>query len=162
MHRIVSVWIAMVMISFHISLRGQDIVVKGGWSLTVDESNLAGGAGTDLIDTYESDLEALEIRIRKGGLTKFDDWYWRVDVNKSDFNWHQDFRLDVRRTSDGTGEGNISGGSAYREVTDSPDTFFSGSRNRSQIGVQLRLRGMSVSVPPDDYSTTVYYTVIEM
>jgi len=132
------------------------IKLNGVWSETIDASDLQAGAGSDLIDTHESLSDQISIEII-GATGK----NWRVDVKKNDTNWHSAFELSVRRTSDGTGSGTISGGTSYQEVTDTDKTFFDGSGSRQDIFEQLKLSGVSVQVPWDTYITTIYYTVVE-
>ncbi len=86
---------------------------------------------------------------------------WGLDVKKIDTNWHSNLHLHVKRTSDGTGSGTISGGDSYQEVTDIDQSFFSGNSDRSNVNVQLKLTGVSIQVPPDTYTTTIYYTVFD-
>jgi len=132
------------------------ITVIGSWSQTIDALDLQAGAGSDLIDTYESALDAVEIDIANAKLLN-----WRVDVRKDDTLWHSDFSLYVRRTSSGAGDGSISGGESYQVVSDTDQSFFSGSNDRKDIYVQLKLSGVSVQILPDTYTTTVHYTVVE-
>jgi hypothetical protein len=135
-----------------------DIVVTGSWALTIDASNLTGGAGTDLIDTYESASNQVTVTI--SGTTGDSD-NWRVDVKRTDSTWHNDFTLSVKRTGDGAGGGSISGGTAYQAVGTSDSAFFSGAGDRSDVPVQLELSGVSVQVAPNTYSTSVTYTVVD-
>ena len=139
---------------------GISISATGDWTETIDAFDLVSGAGSDLIDTYESIANAtvLTITAAGGGGGK----PWRIDVKRTDSNWHTDFTLYVRRTSDGTGPGSISGGLSYIEIVTTDSSFFSGVDNRSGIDVQYELTGMSVSVPPAIYSTTVTYTVVKL
>lgn len=133
----------------------QDITVTGSWTENIDASDLQAGAGSDLIDTYESASDQIDIYVDAQGARNY-----RVDVRKNDANWHSNFQLSVRRTSDGTGYGWVSGGTSYQEVTDTDQSFFTGNRDRQDIKVQLRLTGVSVQVPTDIYTTTVWYTVV--
>jgi hypothetical protein len=135
-----------------------DIVVTGDWLLTVDALDLQAGAGSDLIDTYESTADAISISI-SGTAGASDNW--RVNVKKADTYWDSSLHLYVQRTSDGTG-GSVSGGTAYQEITDVAQSFFDGSDDVSGIDVQLRLSGVSIQIPPDTYTTTVYYTVVDI
>jgi len=137
-------------------INAADIVVSGIWSETIDASDLQAGAGSDLYSSYESASDAISIDITAAD-------YYGVDVKKIDANWHSNFQLFVRRTTDGSGPGGskISGGDSYQEVTDTYQNFFTGRRNRSNVKIQLRLDGVSVQVPPDTYTTTVYYTVYD-
>jgi hypothetical protein len=134
------------------------ISLVGVWSETVDASDLAGGAGSDLISTYESASNQVSIDLTG---TTGDSDAWRVDIKRADTAWHGDLHLSLRRTSDGSGSGSISGGASYQEITDTYSEFFSGSGDRTGINVQLKINGVSVGVPADSYSTTVYYTVVD-
>ena len=128
------------------------ITATGSWSETIDASDLTGGAGTDLNSTYQSAADAVKINISATA-------NWRVDVKKINGNWHSSLLLSVKRSSDGTGAGSISGGTAYLEVTDIDQSFFSGNKSRNNVCVQFRLTGVSIQVPPGVYTATVYYTV---
>ncbi len=135
------------------------ITVTGSWSVTIDAADLQSGAGSDLTGTYESATDQIDIDIT-GTAGPGDTW--RVDVSKSDTNWHANFLLYVQRTSDGTGSpSHISGGTTYQEVTDTDQSFFNGERDKSNIDVQLKLEGVSILVPDDTYTTTVTYTVVD-
>lgn len=134
---------------------GGDLTVTGSWTEMIDSLDLQAGAGSDLIDTYESASNTVAIDI-------IAPTNWRVDVKKSDTNWHANFQLYVRRTSDGSGSGSISGGTSYQEITDTDQSFFNGTLDRSNITGQLKLTGVSVQIPVDTYTTTVYYTVVEI
>ena len=134
------------------------VSVVGSWAETVDSLDLQAGAGSDLIDTYVSSSTAVTIDI--SGTTGSGD-SWRLDVSKTDTTWDADLLLDVQRTTSGTGPGSIANGSSYQNVTGTAQSFFSGSGDRSDVKIQLRLRGMSVQVSPNTYSTTVFYTVVD-
>ena len=138
-------------------IQAQDITVTGSWSETIDASDLQAGAGSDLIDTYESASDQVTIDVFGQGGNP-----WRVDVKKVDTNWHSSFHLYVKRTSDGIGEEPISGGTSYQEVSDTDQSFFTRRKDRTNINVQLKLNGISVQIPPDTYITTVYYTVVDI
>lgn len=143
------------LLSFVSIIQAQEIVVTGSWTETIDVTDLQGGPGSDLVDTYESATDQVEIEI-KGKKTKD----WRVDVSKGDTHWHADFMLSVKRTADGIGSGGISGGTAYQEVTSVDTEFFTGGKNRKNVTIQIKLSNVSANIPTDTYSTTVYYTVI--
>jgi len=134
------------------------IEVTGDWSeTTIDYTDLLAGAGSDLKNPYESAVAAVSIDI----LDANGNWGVSVKADTDPPDWHSNLHLHVKRTSEGTGSGSISGGDAYLEVTDTDQDFFSGSLSRSGINVQLMLTGVSIQVPPDVYSTTVYYTVLD-
>ena len=135
--------------------RSVAIEVTGDWSETIDVNDLQSGPGSDLVNSHES---ASDVGVMDISGTTSD---WDVDVKKSDTNWHASFTLNVRRTTDGSGAGSISGGTSYQEITDTDSTFFSGNKNRSNIDLQLQLTGASVQITPDTYTTTVSYTITE-
>ena len=130
------------------------ITATGNWlDLTINASNLTGGAGSNLIDTYQSDPAAVSITITATSGN------WGLNVKKINSNWHDNLHLHIKRTSDGTGSGSVSGGGSYQEVKDIDQGFFSGNGDRSNVNVQLELTGVSIQVPPAVYTATVYYTV---
>jgi hypothetical protein len=135
------------------------ITAIGGVSRVIDSSDLLAGAGSDLHDTYESpaDATAIEILDCTGTAER-----WRVDVSRSDLEWNNNLVLYARVTSNGVGDGTVSGGGDFQEVTSSPSTFFSGVNNRQFIYVQYKLTGESVQVPIDKYRSTVTFTVVDI
>jgi hypothetical protein len=164
MNGFLKIWIFVVLLGcfFYNTAQSQEVSVSGNWSLTIDATDLQSGAGSDLIDTYESNTNQVYVSVTKSG-GFFSNWYWRVDITKTDGNWPSDFHLDVRRSSDGFGfGGSISGLTSYQEIVNSFPPYFTGNRNRYFIGMQYRLRGVSVQIPPDTYTTTVVYTVTEL
>jgi hypothetical protein len=135
------------------------ITAIGGVSRVIDSSDLIAGAGSDLHDTYESPVDATAIEILDCAGTAEG---WRVDVSRSDVEWNNNLVLYVRRTSNGVGDGTISGGGEYQEVTSSPSALFSGVNNRQFIYVQYKLAGESVQVPIDRYISNVTFTVVDI
>jgi hypothetical protein len=144
------------LISIDKKVQTQDITVTGSWFLTIDASDLQAGAGSDLNDKYTSANDAVHIDISNTSGN------WRVDVRRADSNWHSDFILKVKRNSDGTGSGTISGGTTEVTVPQTDQEFFTGSSDRDDVHVELTLENVSVQIPPDNYTTTVYYTVVDI
>ena len=136
-----------------------DITATGSWSRTIDASDLASGAGSDLVGIYESAVNATVLTLLN---TTGNTDNWRIDVRRSDSTWHGDFILYIQRTSDGTGGGSISGGLSYTAIGTTDSQFFSGAGDRSSVNLQYKLTGMSVSIPPNTYSTTVVFTVVDV
>ena len=137
-----------------------DLSATGGWTETVNESDLVSGAGSDLVDTYESATDATTMTIFN---CKNRNDEWRVDVRRIDGGgWHGNFTLFVKRTSDGQGQGEVSGGLSYIEITTTDSQFFLGAGDRDDINIQYKLTGMSIGVSPDNYSTTVIFTVVDI
>jgi len=132
------------------------ITVTGTWSELIDGMDLQGPPGSDLNNTYESSTTAIDIGITGAGSRP-----WRVNVRKVDILWPTSFTLYVRRTSDGSGSGSISGGNEYKEVIGVDNLFFSGNENRQGIKVQLKLSGVSAQIPLGNYLTTIIYTITD-
>jgi len=153
----IMLFILLSFIGFKQGAQAQTITVTGNWSLIIGLSDLQGGAGSDFNPTYESAVDQIIIDIQGKKTTN-----WRVDVSKDDITWDSRMLLYVRRTSDGTGPGSISGGLTYQQITEVDQEFFRGGKNRQNIHVQLKLDGITVGIPTGTYTTTVYYTVIEI
>ncbi len=137
--------------------RAIDISVTGDWYLIIDSSDLSGGPGSDLNANYRSARDEIVVDITNTNSR------WRVDIEGTVVTkWHSDMILQVRRTSDGSGSGNIRGGTNWKEVRQTSRSFFRGRRARTGIEVQYRLRGVSVNIPPDTYEKRITYTVTEL
>ncbi len=48
------------------------------------------------------------------------------------------------------------------EITTTDSELFSGAGNLNNIDMQYELTGMSIGVLPDNYSTTVIFTVVDI
>ena len=132
-----------------------DVTASGGWNRTVDSSDLASGPGSDLNPTYESAANATSIDLLAVG-------NYRIDVRRSIGSWSGDLTLYVKRTSNGTGSGSISGGGTYQAVSTTNTEFFTGNSNRNGVEVQYQTTGMSVDVSPSNYTTNVIYTITDL
>jgi len=132
------------------------IRVSGSWTEIIDFNDLQGGPGSDLIFSYESLVDAVDIDITGSGNRT-----WQVNIRRMDTNWDPGFTLDARRTSS---DQDVYGGTAYQQVTVSDQLFFYTNvspNNARNIKVQYRLSGVSVQSPPGTYATTVYFTVTQ-
>ena len=158
-HRLAILALACGLLVLPSSAHAKDITVMGSWSLTIDATDLVSGAGSDLNDTYESASDQVLITISNCA-SKND--RWRVDVSRTDSLWHNDLVLWVQRTGDGAGEGRISRGETYQEVSTANEKFFRGQGDLIDIPIQLQLTGVSISILPDTYSTTVTYTMFDI
>jgi hypothetical protein len=137
-----------------------DIAAAGGWNESVDQSDLISGPGSELIQVYESAAGGTVLDVSS---CIDDSDNWRIDVRRiDDGSWPGDLVLYLRRTSDGSGGGSISGGLSYVEVSTTDTELFSGTGNRTGINLQYRLTGMSTSVSPDDYSQTMVFTLVDV
>jgi len=51
---------------------------------------------------------------------------------------------------------------ANQAVTASDSAFYSGAGDRSGVKVQLKISGVSLAVSPDNYSTSIVFTVVDI
>lgn len=138
-------------------------------------------AGNDYLGTYESPTNLITLsgfipgsllNLLTGGVASV------VSVHYIPTNWNSNLKLFVKRSGGSASISgicvlcgtSINGGTAYIEVLQSaPVQFFTinfsgvlGLGNNitfSNINVQLQIQGVSVTVPVDDYSTTIYFTI---
>ncbi len=147
-------------LSFAVSLHATDIGATGGWTdLVIGSSDLQGGAGTDLQDSYTSGEEATTLNVTG---TSGSNGAWKVQVRMDNTSWQSEVILSVQRTGDGSGAGSISNGTSYTAVGTSDVYFFEGTGDKTAIPIQYKISGMSVSVPPGTYSTTLTFTVVDI
>jgi len=76
--------------------------------------------------------------------------------------WQSEVILSVQRKGDGSGAGSISNGTSYTTVGTSDVYFFEGTGDKTDIPVQYEISGMSISMPPGTYSTTLTFTVVDI
>jgi hypothetical protein len=131
-----------------------EIIVSGGWLRVIDHSDLKAGAGSDLIESYESPLDSTVIDIIANSRTS-----WAVYVRR--INQADDLSIHIRRTSNGTGEGIIEGGENFILVEESPKLLFRGKGEKRSITVQLKISGVSINIPPGSRGFRIYYEVRE-
>lgn len=142
------------------SLFSIKIRITGKWTLRIDDKDLIGGAGSDFAAEWESAINEISIAITKttaGGTGP-----WRVDIHRINSNWNSNIHLYAKRTSEGIGDGTITGGTAYQEITEVTQYFFDGSADRSKIEIQLKATNISVQMGMDDFITTLYYTITDL
>jgi hypothetical protein len=127
---------------------------SGGYTDTIDASDLVAGAGSALNSTYSSASNATRLDVTGTGGGAY-----TVTVRMAPGTWDGSFSLSVRRTTNGTGTGTITGGTTYIQLTTVDQVLFTGTGNRSNVRVQYQLTGMSVAVPPATYSSSVIFTI---
>ncbi len=112
----------------------------------INETDLQGGAGTNLNSTYtDANAASLDISNAEGK-------DWRIDVKRTDVTWSGDFILKVQRNT----------APGYTTIGTTDTSFFTGSGNTNGVSLDYQLSGVSVGVEPDTYSSTITYTVVEI
>jgi hypothetical protein len=124
----------------------------GSWSETVNAADLSSGPGSTLVSAYTSPSGQAMFDIS-------DTNNWVVHVSRTDASWDSSTHLFIMRSSSGTGSGQITGGTSFIEVTGASQQLCSGRNDRTGIGLQFMLTGISVQTPPGSYSTTITLTV---
>lgn len=138
--------------------RAMDLAASGAWSLGIDASDLLSGAGSEIQASHDSGTGAvaLEISATSGSTDT-----WRIDIRRATSGWDPDLRLWARRTGDGSGPGSVSDGTSWQEIGSTDATFFTGQGDRTGVTVQLRITGLSLSISPDAFLSTVHYTLVD-
>lgn len=151
------VWSVLLGLFFSARAEAIDLSASGGLMRIVNSSHLLAGAGSNLITTFD-DAAATNLAIVN---TSGSSDQWRIDVKRIDSTWNNNLRLYVKRISDGSGSGTVTGGLSYVEITGNDIQFFSGAGDRSGLSLSYELTGMSVLVPPNMYSTTITFTIVD-
>ena len=134
--------------------------ITGRWQDRLDSANLTGGAGTDFANPFESAAGQVDLTITK---TLGPTAPWRMDVRRADITWNPSFRIYAKVTSIGTGDGSVTGGGTYFEITNADQEFFTGTGDRTKIEIQYKIEGFSVAnAVIAVYDTDIYYTVVEL
>ena len=136
---------------------GMDLALTGAWRLSSGPGEVV--AGSDLPSSYESTSGEMAAAVLN---TTGTEDAWRVDISGSGTSWPAALHLFARRTGDGLGAGLIQDGGSYQELTAVSASFFSGTGDRTDIPLQLRLTGVSIQIPPGNYTATVVCTVVDL
>ena len=162
MRRGINIFLLLVFTCFYAEAQAQTINVYGSWNQTINHTHLQSGAGSNLVSRVESAADQVTVDVMKGFWGWFLGFNWVVYIHRNDLSWHSDLPLRARRTGAGSGlGGSISGGLSYQPISIASQMFFSGRLNRVDIPVQYEV-GLSVTIPPGTYSTTIIYTLTEI
>jgi hypothetical protein len=130
------------------------ISASGSWFLSIDQSNLISGGGSNLQSTYQSPPDATLIDIKADKKSS-----WAVYVRRIQL--PNNLTIYVRRTSDGRGKGSIEGGENFIPLGEGYTMLFRGREERKDITIQYRIRGVSISISPGLRDLQIIYTVEE-
>ncbi len=129
------------------------VSVMGNWFETIGPTDLVAGAGTDLRSPIESGPYQVCITV-----SNTDGAPWTITVQRAGADLPADVTLAVRRTGSGSCS-SLTGGLDYQTLGDQGQAFVSGLGDCNEIGIQMRLEGVSILQPPGFNGTTVLYTV---
>lgn len=124
-------------------------------------------AGSDYSSNITSSVNQSTISLLFGLTTILTNW--KVVVKKQDTNWNSNLTLWVRKTGNGTGilspvVGTISpsGVSSFVQLSNVEQEIYRGFSTRYDVPIQYELRGLSVLVPVNNYSTSIVYTLLDL
>ena len=88
---------------------------------------------------------------------------WHIDVKRTDINWDSSLSIYVKKTAEGTSNygTTTTGGETFMEVTSSDQLFFQGAGWITDIPIQYKISGISVTIASDTYSTEITYTLLD-
>lgn len=88
---------------------------------------------------------------------------WTLSVHSNNLDWHEDLKLLIRLTNDGHSEfgGVASSLFQYQEIHAFPSVLAKGVGWMSDLRMQLRLEGVSVTLAVKNYTTEILFTVTD-
>ena len=134
--------------------KGQTIrATGGGWSNSIAATTIT-TTGNNYSQNVTSGISQTFIDISPTTIN------WIVRINKMDTHWHNSLELYAKRVGNGfLTTATISGGTIFSIIQNTPVEFFRGTYSITSIPIQYEIRGLSVLIPADSYSTTIYYTI---
>jgi len=141
---------------------GPQLFVSGDWTLTVEElgpPSLLVPPGSPPV--WESPMPVARATIRRAGGKAQG---WQVLIRRVDTLWPSGVTLEACLTDSGQG-GTVQtpywcAQGSFLTVSAQDQLFFWGSANPTDIGIGLRLSGISVDLSPGIYMTSVVYTIV--
>lgn len=126
----------------------------GNWFEMIGTDDLVMGAGTDFRPAIETGAAGATL-----GINNTQGAPWTLWVRCDASTLPAAVSIAVHRTSDGSGDGSISGGTDYLVVRDYEQILFQGVGDRSGISLQLRLAGISISQGTGVHGGTLIYRI---
>lgn len=150
------IFMAILVVSNSLYSQRIDIAVIGNWMKTIDASDIS-DAGNDYAGAYTSNIDQTKMTIipKNYGKTII------VSVHKQDIAWNDALTLEIRRTSDGTYiYTDINEGLIFQTITNNDTYFFNCTGPYVDVNLQYQIKGISVLLPVQSYSTQVMFTVM--
>lgn len=131
------------------------LVSSGDWSVTIDATNLSSGAGSDIANPIQSAAGITSLDVTGTTMAT-----WSLSARLPSGSGNSNVTLSLKRSSNGSGTGTISGGTSFIALSTVNTVIFTGTKNRTGIGMQYQLTGLSVNtLPPGTYAAPVIFTV---
>ncbi len=122
-------------------------------------------AGED-IEAVVTSSSGAQLSIESNNFWEQKNQKWRIYVHKTNVEWTEGIKLEVRREGSGDkmnkkGGSNVHDGSSFAEVTDNPTYFFRGMGLVSNIPLSFRLNELSLTLGANDFETDVVFTIYD-
>lgn len=88
---------------------------------------------------------------------------WHIQVRRNDLSWHPNLNIHLQRTGEGDYyyANTLSGASEYISISSINQTFINGRGWIDNIPFQLKITGISATLPAKSYSTEIVFTLID-
>jgi len=150
-------------------LFGQTLTATGNWTFSVPVATIS-EAGNNYTQNFTSNSNTTTINITGtsllclGTLVAPD---YQIQINRIDTNWDSQLQLYARRSGNGnptfTCIGcSITNGTTFQQIGLTSQYLFQIRGCYSNIPIQYELRGLSVLVPADVYTTDVYFSIYSL
>ena len=150
--------------------QAQDLGVSLDGMVAFNEENITiNDAGSDFSVTVESE-SPLYVAIIFGNFwdkSSNPNAPWRIEVQKSDYNWNNNLVLETVRAGDGINSKNrnkptkIYDGTNYQTINNMSGYFFRGRGEIEEIPVNFKINGMSVVNGAQDFETKIVFTIYD-
>jgi len=131
---------------------GLDVIVSGAWRFPYQASFWSSS-----VPSMQSTPGSAVINVVKTGNTREQ---WGIEVRMQGSPLPDGVRVWIRRSGNGHGAGWIRSGMGYIPVGESPALLFSGTGDRMQVPLQLRIAGISPRTPGSKIRTSLIFTVV--
>ncbi|MDX8338300.1 hypothetical protein SLH46_03825 [Draconibacterium sp. IB214405] len=134
--------------------------------VTFNETQLViSEAGEDIEGTITSN-SGVQLSIESNNYWDMKNEKWRIYVHKSNVEWNDGIKLEVKRegngeNTDNKGGTNIHDGTSYAEISDTPNYFFRGMGLIANIPLAFQLKDLSLTMGANDFETDVVFTIYD-
>lgn len=150
---------------FNLHCYGQLKIISNNFISKIIPSSYIKEAGMDFPDelVFLPDEIKMSVNILPQNVENVIYNSWQIQVSKNDLDWNSDLELWIKRAGNGTSEYDIKtqNGEYYQKIEANNTFFFDGRGWIDAIPIQIKISGLSVTIPAKTYSTAILFTLID-
>lgn len=156
----------LLLFSFSVGVHAQGLQLSITGMVTFDDVKINISDPGEDIEAVVSANSGVQLSVESYNYWEQKNEKWRIYVHKTNVEWADAIKLEVRRQGDGDkmnkkGGSNVHDGSTFAEIKDNPTYFFRGMGLISNIPLDFRINELSLSLGSSDFEADVVFTIYD-